>query len=313
MAAARPAQHGALGVIRWVVLGYACLEGKHSILPVHRSHSLTLPHSFAVPFSCYYRYLAWRAQARRESPRYSRQFLRTLLKRSLENGLEEDKLNQELEQFSHDRPPSVPEEAAPSSPAQRKLFEKGLRKRGWLGGEGAATPEALTADEEPSYPPTAVSTPPSKGDLDSPSPAVFSGAASSASSSDTTLDSAGDAKRYQPSFISVALEANDPRALDFRNYIRVWFTTTWGRNARFEDIHRLDMADWIAWSLYGVFLEELEAEREVWEKAGRPDLHLEGDLDPDAEGLEIEGDKLGLVNHVSTCATAYLISLKRNR
>lgn len=58
------------------------------------------------------------------------------------------------------------------------------------------------------------------------------------------------------------------------------------------------MCDWLSWSLYGQPYEELIVERAAWEKAGRPPrVHVDGESDLDEEGLEIDGDKLGLVEH----------------
>lgn len=58
------------------------------------------------------------------------------------------------------------------------------------------------------------------------------------------------------------------------------------------------MKDWLAWSLYGQPYEELIEEREIWEKEGKIKVHIiDGEEDIDEEGLDIEGDKLGLVDH----------------
>lgn len=57
------------------------------------------------------------------------------------------------------------------------------------------------------------------------------------------------------------------------------------------------MLDWLSWSLYARPYEELLAERNAWEKDGRPEIYLEGVLDGDDEGIDIEQDKLGLVEH----------------
>lgn len=62
-------------------------------------------------------------------------------------------------------------------------------------------------------------------------------------------------------------------------------------------IRRLDMFDWLSWSLYGQPYEVLVAEREKWEADGRPEVYIEGTVDNDDHGIEIEGDKLGLVEH----------------
>ena len=61
-----PAQQGALRIIDYIILAYCCIE---------------------IPFSIYYRYLAHSIQERRHNPPYSRKFLRSVFKESLENGL----------------------------------------------------------------------------------------------------------------------------------------------------------------------------------------------------------------------------------
>lgn len=57
------------------------------------------------------------------------------------------------------------------------------------------------------------------------------------------------------------------------------------------------MFDWLSWSLYAQPYEELVAERKQWLADGRPEVFIDGVLDNDDEGIEIEGDKLGLVEH----------------
>ncbi|GAA6060292.1 hypothetical protein JCM10212_002933 [Sporobolomyces blumeae] len=98
-------------------------------------------------------------------------------------------------------------------------------------------------------------------------------------------------------FIDPPLSPSDRRAIDFRSYVRYWFS-----GCDFSEIKRLNMADWLAWSLYGVTLEELEAERKQWDQDGRPPLKLaDGTLDEDDSDLDedtaIEGDRYGLVMH----------------
>lgn len=101
-------------------------------------------------------------------------------------------------------------------------------------------------------------------------------------------------KSYTPSFIETPLSPDDPRVHDFRDYLRGWFN-----GCKYEEIKSLNMKDWLAWSLYGQPYEELIEEREIWIKGGRVKLvHLiDGEEDIDEEGLDIEGDKLGLVDH----------------
>ena len=221
-----------------------------------------------------------------------------------------------MEQFSHDRPlshqttgQSTPARASDEN-SEAKSFAAGLRKRGWLGGDGPATPDATATEAEPNYPPSALtdSFVTTKGDRTVvSSPSLYEKATPEMNDSNTTIASKTEAETevvsrkgsYAPSFLPTALKFADPRALDFRNYIRVWFTTDRGRNPKFSEIYRDDMADWIGWSLYGVPVEELEAEREEWIKQGRPEQHIDGVPDLDEEGLDIEKDKLGLVEHVS--------------
>lgn len=99
-------------------------------------------------------------------------------------------------------------------------------------------------------------------------------------------------------FIDPPLSPTDPRAIDFRDYLRYWFS-----GCQFNEIKKLNMADWLAWSLYGSTLETLEEERKKWDKDGRPPMKLDdGTLDDDDsddfdEDTAIEGDKYGLVMH----------------
>ena len=115
------------------------------------------------------------------------------------------------------------------------------------------------------------------------------------------------------------LSPDDPRALEFRELLRFWFG-----GCDFAAIGRLNMADWLAWSMYGCTLEELEDERREWDKAGRPVMkRTDGELDRDSDVDEssdeassgddeveervrarrtrteesVEADRLGLVHH----------------
>ncbi|GAA5911046.1 hypothetical protein JCM8208_003969 [Rhodotorula glutinis] len=115
------------------------------------------------------------------------------------------------------------------------------------------------------------------------------------------------------------LSPTDPRALEFRELLRFWFG-----GCDFAAIGRLNMADWLAWSMYGCTLEELEDERREWDKAGRPVMKRDdGELDRDSDVDEsddegssgddeveervrarrtrteesVEADRLGLVHH----------------
>ncbi|GAA5901993.1 uncharacterized protein JCM6883_000460 [Sporobolomyces salmoneus] len=100
-------------------------------------------------------------------------------------------------------------------------------------------------------------------------------------------------------FIDTPLSPSDPRAIDFRNYLRYWFA-----GCEFTEIKKLNMADWLAWSLYGTTMESLEEERREWDRTGRPPLKLDDGITLDADDSDdfdedtmIEGDKYGLVMH----------------
>lgn len=112
------------------------------------------------------------------------------------------------------------------------------------------------------------------------------------------------------------LSPSDPRAHDFRHLLVHWFTGP--RSLSFTDLKRDDVAQWLAWSLYGKPLEELEKQRAEWDKAGRPALYCadgvtlddDADLEKDEDEKDgedvtrrqrrreesLEADPLGLVN-----------------
>lgn len=199
----RPAQTGSLHALNIVVLIYCAIE---------------------IPFSLYHFYLIRRAQSILTPPTYSRKFLLEIFAKSLENGLEQDDLEEVL-----------------------------------LTG--------LSSSEKPPLP--------------------------SENSSTTTLTATPEEKFKDESLgEKITLKGDDPRALDFQSHIRLWF-----HDVPFEDIWHGDMTDWISWSLYRVSHEDLVRDRENWEKAGRPPVHIDGILDDDEKDLDIEGDKLGLVEH----------------
>ncbi|KAI5481007.1 hypothetical protein MNV49_006193 [Pseudohyphozyma bogoriensis] len=211
-----------------------------------------------VPFSVYYRYLAIKANARRASPQYTRKYLRNLLKKSLENGLGEDDFDEDpLEALMLSR---VKTHESVRDDRETESIPMMRHRKATIHSTPDLTATALPrVGTNPSY----------------------------AASDDTSSE-----KAYAPSFIPTPLSPEDPRARDFRDFLRLWF-----HNCEFDDICRLDMAEWLAWSLYGQPLDELVAEREAWEKAGHPPLHVDGEPDIDEDGLDIEGDKLGLVEH----------------
>lgn len=244
--------------------------------PTHLSleilHYLTLSYCILeIPFSIYYRALAIQANRRRTTPQYTRRFLRSVLKRSLENGLSPEQIEDEvmdemgMGELTRKLSRSISKE-------EHEMHELRHRKSN-LGGDGSATPEITSSRQLE----------PERLDDDE-------GYGQSVRSTTDGLNGAHRKPSYSPSFIEKPLSHDDPRAADFRNFIRLWFN-----GCDYEEIKRLNMADWLAWSLYGQPLTELEDERAAWDKAGRPALHLDGEPDIDDEGLEITQDKLGLV------------------
>ncbi len=158
---------------------------------------------------------------------------------------------------------------------EAQWFETGLHQRGWAGGEEAATPDAGSdfADVTSCPQSTLIAqfSLSSGEELGASSTSsCFDALSSTAASSETTIRSpavqeerevqSADAARA-PSFLPEQLEFEDPRAIDFRNYMCVWFVRVKGGTPTFDEIHRDDLASWAAWSLCGVPLEELVAER----------------------------------------------------
>lgn len=70
------------------------------------------------------------------------------------------------------------------------------------------------------------------------------------------------------------LDRYDPRAIEWRQVFRSWFLGT-----RWEDLKRENVLEWLAWSFYGMKLEDIVAE---WEQEGRPGLPEEA---PDADAI----------------------------
>lgn len=89
------------------------------------------------------------------------------------------------------------------------------------------------------------------------------------------------------------LTPEDPRAHDFREYVRHWFG-----GVPFSEIKRDNMADWLAWSMYGQPLHEIEHERKEWDRAGRPALYCSDgvtlDTDTDLDHHFDDVDQLDL-------------------
>lgn len=70
------------------------------------------------------------------------------------------------------------------------------------------------------------------------------------------------------------LDKNDPRAVEWRETFRLWFL-----GARWESIGRENVLEWLAWSCYGMRLEDIVAE---WEAEGKPELP---EAAPDADAI----------------------------
>lgn len=302
---APPGCHVVLKIVHYVVLAYAGAE---------------------IVFSVVYRGLAIWANRRRPPPKYTRKFLRTVLKRSLEDGMSlsdaEDEAMEDvgLGELSRKlsgrrtwrlkKKRSNRAKRSGSSSSGADDFDLGddekelpssyfqmRKRRSQTAGDGALTPELNDRRMLPDSPARGDPAPTSLSRNAAPSLTPLSTRASDTFNPDQpTHDAAqgldGAPLRYTPSFISSPLEADDPRAASFRNWLRMWFS-----GCEFDEIRRLNMADWLAWSLYGQPLQEIEEEREAWNSAGRPPMHIDGELDVDDEGLDIEQDKLGLVNH----------------
>ncbi|KDE03487.1 hypothetical protein MVLG_06049 [Microbotryum lychnidis-dioicae p1A1 Lamole] len=293
----------------------------HIVLKVF--HYMTLSYcAVEIPFSLYYRYLAIRANKRKKAPQASRRFLRNIIKRALENGLQNDEDGEQIVSGGAELERSRSRRANPRSGGLREAIpglasvEEALRSRSLTQvrlGDGAATPEM----ERPSieFEMTAVlnGSVADLPQLDKNGPKVED--TSPASPRNTDDDNEDDeveddegygpsirsgggqhsvrprSSSYTPSFMD-KLDAEDPRAEDFRDFIRLWFN-----GCDYKEIYRLNMADWLAWCLYSSTLEELEEERQAWVAAGKPPLHLYGELDVDQGGLKLEQDKLGLLEH----------------
>ncbi|KAM0751691.1 hypothetical protein T439DRAFT_300689 [Meredithblackwellia eburnea MCA 4105] len=322
LSSARPASHGPLRILHYLVLAYAALE---------------------VPFSVYYRFLAWQAQALRQPPQYSRKYLRKIIMNSLENGLhthldeddehgaehthghdEDEEANDVLEALGLGELTKVTSRESHKGQAGSSNGSVGgffnMRKRNnahqqqllastsssWGGihpaNEGSSTPDLSTTDLR--IPMQTLSKEGVKG-ITNGGPG---GAAISPSSSQDSMSSSKkSAKEHDEGKVSSStgggplsaakffpepISSDDPRAHDFRQFVSLWFY-----GAKFEDIGRLNMADWLSWSLYGETYDQLVKERKEWEKKGKPQLHLDGSPDEDEEGLDIDGDKLGLMEH----------------
>ncbi|KAK4046492.1 hypothetical protein OIV83_006018 [Microbotryomycetes sp. JL201] len=267
-----------------------------------------------VIFSIIYRWMAIRANRLRPPPRYTRKFLRSVLKRSLEAGLTIEEAEHEIEQEAVAELKS----RKLSEKLRRKLSGRGrrarasssgqyeLRTRVNSGGDGATTPElgkelqlasepissseksALEAVGNPIQPPAAA-----RRERDLRIRGEDEGYRSTESLGGRSITN-GFKKQYTSSFADSTLTPEDARAVDFRSWLIHWFL---GTNS-FEDVRRDNIAEWLAWSLYGVTLEQLEQERETWIANGKPpQQHVDGQPDEDDDGLDITQDKLGLVEH----------------
>ncbi|KAK4699831.1 hypothetical protein P7C70_g6424, partial [Phenoliferia sp. Uapishka_3] len=277
LTASRRAPQGALSVLHYVVLAYSSLE---------------------IPFSIYYRYLANKAQVRRSNRQYTRKYLRDVFRRSLENGLTLD------HEGAEDDSLEVLARGKLARSTSRKTLARGqsLRKRKTSLFGGASANDGIAAG--------GLST------QETSNVASFTNSPDRAEKNEPSTSSDSSAGTQQKSsLVDNPLEEDDPRAHDFREFLRIWF-----HQAKYEEIGRLNLCEWLAWSLYGQLsrsfsfasrispdrvswnesgqpYEELVAERAIWEKNGRPTAYLAGAPDTDEEGLSIDGDKLGLTEH----------------
>ncbi|KAK4048059.1 hypothetical protein OIO90_005960 [Microbotryomycetes sp. JL221] len=274
-------------------------------------------------FSIIYRIMAYKANQLRTPNQYSRQHLRRVLKRALEAGLTIDEAEQELSHSNRDFKTEL-QSLKVSEKLMRKLsakskkskssFENGYELRSrtsqW-NGDGATTPELGKELQLPSGPVTPTQDSFTRSsEPASRAPSVAHGrdrirgddegygaslqSTDSLSNQRTTNTPNQGAKPYVPSFVDHDLTKDDPRAIDFRSWLNHWFVGA----KDFEDVQRDNIAEWLAWSLYGVHLEDLEKERKVWLDQGKPkSVDVNGEPDLDEDGLEIEQDKLGLVEH----------------
>ncbi|SCV72611.1 BQ2448_4148 [Microbotryum intermedium] len=326
--AGRPApSHVVLKVLHYMTLSYCAVE---------------------LPFSLYYRYLAIRANKRRKVPQASRRFLRNIIKRALENGLQNDEDGEQIisggAELERRRSRSRSMNARSGLEAIPGLasVERALRSRSLNQvrlGDGASTPEMERPSIEFEMTPIPYGSIADLPELDKnnePIKVEPSSATPRTANDDDDDDEVEDdegygasirsgggqhsirprSSSYTPSFMD-KLEAEDPRAEDFRDFIRLWFNGCGEQSsspeevrietllnrpshhvcADYKEIYRLNMADWLAWCLYSSTLKELEEERQAWVAAGKPPTHLDGELDVDQDGLELEQDKLGLLEH----------------
>lgn len=269
-----------------------------------------------VIFSIWYRYLAIKANKLRAPPHYSRKFLRSVLRRALESGLSmedvEEEVAQQMDAEMHKATRAVTEKLRRKLSSKSRSSTYELRSRpSQLGGDGSTTPEIGKELQLPDLPiarktsdaaaAAAASGPASAAPSRTASTIMSSrpdrirgddeGYGASLRSSESLPSGNGNEKRYAPSFIPDKLTPDDPRAVDFRGWLINWFINA----TTFEDIRLDNMSEWLAWSLYGQSLEDLQKEREEWHTSGKPPPHLDGEPDVDEDGLDIEADKLGLV------------------
>lgn len=205
-----------------------------------------------------------------------------MFKRSLENGLSPEEAEDEVMDAMGMGEGSRGRTGREGAVAEGETYP--MRQRRGHVGDGSATPEL--GSSRPLEPEQARTTTGGQIQRGGDDDEGYGESIASANSAGRRATKPG----YVPSFISPALTPADPRAADFRNFIRLWFN-----GCDYEEIRRLNMADWLAWSLYGQPLHELEEERKAWDAAGRPPLHVDGEPDVDDDGLEIDQDKLGLV------------------
>ncbi|BGO88940.1 hypothetical protein NBRC10512_005694 [Rhodotorula toruloides] len=282
-------------------------------------HYITLTYcSVECAFSIWYKWKAYQCQKLREAPTYSRKYLRGVFLRALENGIDiEEELAEEAgegakggdlgeQEWAED--PRDEEEATRGSDGElssKRPATSTRRRASRQFGDGSNTPDLQSRDGG-DY----LSARPAPSDTRSTRSANVSQSLNLVQSR-ASLDSrdegyGGDisrlslrstessSKRPHPhSRFIPHLSPSDPRAHDFRHLLVHWFTGP--RDLSFTDLKRDDVAQWLAWSLYGKPLEELEKQRAEWDKAGRPALYCADGvtLDDDADLEDEEDEKDG--------------------
>lgn len=213
---------------------YVLLTILHQYRPLSlMAHPLPLLHpvmflysTLECAFSIYHRYLTYKVQRLLPPPNYSRSFLRSVLIRALESGMDDhdgDDGDSEAA-FAASR---AAEGAGVSIDAQDASARNGraLRRR-------VAAPDKK---EAVSFAP---------------------GAERTFALPENMITPRMRSASVLPSFVlDQPLHRDDVRAKRFRDEVTLWF----GADVKAEDVGARDLERWLAWSLYGRELEDIEA------------------------------------------------------